>query len=220
MTVGAGGLSGRAVNEQSPSDIRLLSTETVKAILMAPKQSEQSSGIAIDRLRIWLSTAFNAAAKRATQTPLCQKDVYDLRTAYDSFQSKIASLQDRDHPPPTIPVTDGATDWEHWFSAMHIGFKLGRDDGCDWKLIAQLLAVYEAVTQGRASGARENNPTLRFLCSAIELLGLEVDMELRSYFRPPKADALRKQLPRLRGKWMRAAAKQLSEIWDAPTGEK
>jgi hypothetical protein len=148
------------------------------------------------------------------------KDVERLDSAYREFAKAIEELQDRSDPPPRMPVSDGATDWQHWLHVYQVfGFELGRRESRDWKLIGALIALYESVGGKRASAAQPDGPTMRFLRAALSELADYAAPELRSHFAPPKAEALRKQLPQIRGVGVTAASKSLAKIVTANAGE-
>lgn len=190
-----------------------LSRSTIEAIATAANPLTALSDQTIEALRGWLAQSMTLAIRRARARPLSKSDVDRLEAAYLRFRTVLDDLQDRDDPPPLIPVADGSTDWEHWLIGHeHFGFKRGRKASSDWRLVCVLLALYEALSGKRASAAQPNGPTMRFLETALQTLADHAPAETRSNFGPPKADALKQQLPHLRDFAMRQAARQLAKF--------
>ena len=190
-----------------------LDPATLVAIVAAANPRTALSDQTIEALRGWLAQSMTLAIRRARATPLGKGDVDRLEAAYLRFRNVIDDLQDRDDPPPLIPVADGSTDWEHWLIGhQHFGFKRGRKASSDWRLVGALLALYEALSGKRASAAQANGPTMRFLETALHTLADHAPAETHSNLGPPTADALKQQLPHLRDFAMRQAARQLSKF--------
>lgn len=139
-----------------------------------------------------------------------------LEATYTEFRKAIADLQGSDDPPPVIPVSEsGWTEWDHWLIGhRHFGFRRGRPDGTDWRLMAALLALYETVSGHKASAAQADGPTMRFLESALRALA-----DAGNQFAPPNAEALRKQMPELRASYLAMEKRALAEIISKAAGE-
>lgn len=90
-----------------------LSAASAKAILDAARPAEPPPFETIEVVRRWLETILGRAIKRANAKPIVMKDVDRLETAFRKFHAVVESLQDRDNPPPRVPVSEGTNDWEH-----------------------------------------------------------------------------------------------------------
>lgn len=192
---------------------------SVEAILVAAGRSPSLAPAAIERIRRWLESELARAIRRARAAPLTKGDVDRLERRYLRFRSMIEKLQDRDDPPPQMSRSEsGVTDWEHWLSGQLFGFKRGRRESSDWRLIAALIALYEIISERDASASQPDGPTMRFLIAALRELADYAPPELRSRFAPPNAEALKQQLPRLRESDVSIAAKRLAEMISAPSG--
>lgn len=182
--------------------MEMLPIEVVERIWKAAGTGAEPSKHQAAIVREWLTRSFAGAKRRAKRrkvtTPLTQKEIDGLKSAYHRFCAAINGLQDRDYAPPLIPKTDNITDWEYWISAASWGIKRGRHGIHDWTLIEALLELYEVITDRPASGADERNPTMRFLDEAFEAFADVASPDTRSYFQPPSADAVRRELPKIR----------------------
>jgi hypothetical protein len=177
----------------------LVPIASVKAILDAARPAESPPPEKIEATRLWLEKTLARAIKRASAKPIVMKDVERLEIAFRRFQAVIESLQDRDNPPPRVPISHGTTDWDHWLVEYHhFPFKRGRRPGTDWKPIGALLALYEVTSGRRASAAQPNGPTMRFLDASLGELAGRAPADLQSHLDPPSADALKQQLARRR----------------------
>ena len=161
------------------------------------------------------------AVCRARAKPLTRDDVDRLASAHDRFLSVIAELQDRDDPPDPMPRSEsGATRWSNWIAANQIfGFKRGRRESSDWRLIGALLALYETVSGVDASAAQADGPTMRYLATALAALADYAPADARNHFHPPNVEALRKQLPELRECYLGTEKRALAGINLKAAGE-
>ena len=186
-----------------------LSPGTIEKIVRAANAQARLSTTTVEAVRGWLSDALAGAGRRAGATALTRADVDGLEKAYTKFRNMIAALQASDDPPPQLPVSDGGwTAWDQWLIGhRNFGFRQGRPDSSDWRLIAALLALYETVSGKPASAAQPDGPTMRFLEFAGQALA-----EAGNHFRPPNAEALRKQLPELRQSYLPMERRALAEI--------
>lgn len=197
-----------------------LSAASTKAILDAARPPAPPSPELIEGARRWLEAKLEQAIKRGSAQPIVTKDVDRLENAFRRFQAVIESLQDRDNPPPRIPVSEGTTDWDHWLiEYRHFPFKRGRRPSADWKLIGTLLALYEVTSGRRASAAQPNGPTSRFLVAALGELARHAPANLRTHFDPPNADALKQQLARRRRLDISRETKKLMAALGPKAGE-
>lgn len=183
--------------------MKLLPIETVNAIWKAAASGSVPSARQMEVARAWLSRVFDRATQRAmrgTRVPLTRKDVDRLDAAYRRFRAVLISLQDRDYPPPLIPIRDGVTDWEYWIGSNNLDFKRGRNSKYDWAMIGSLLELYEAITHKVASGADAEGPTMRFLHVTMEAFAAN-DPDARHAFQCPSSDAVQDELRDLREMW-------------------
>lgn len=196
-----------------PEQPASLPRSVIEAICAAANARAPMPDGSIEKLHQLLADAFAKAVRRAFATPLTMADVERVEAAYRRFWTVLEELQDRDAPPPRVPVSDGSTDWEHWLTGhQYFGFKRGRRAKSDWRLIAALLAIYEAISGKRASAAQASGPTTAFLKTALHELAEQAPEEVRSHFTPPKAEALKHQLPRLRRSAMRKVSQDVRKI--------
>jgi hypothetical protein len=198
-------------------DVIEISGATLAAIAAAAKPDKPLSDETLEALRGWLADALAGAVRWAGATPLTKDDVDALETAYRAFKIAIGKLKDRNQPPPSIPVDEnGHTAWDRWiFGRRDFPAKRGRDDGRDWWLIAQLLALYETVSGKRASSASDSSPAIRFLDSALSSLADLVPEKHWPRFAPPNAETLKKQMPFMRAKSIPVAARRLATVMAA-----
>lgn len=193
-----------------------LSAESAKAILDAAEPALPPSSETIEATRRWLESALEEAINRIRAKPLTQKDVSQLENAYVRFRHVVEMLQNCRYPPPLIPTKDCQTDWEYWLTT-HRAFKTkrGPHDKVDWRLIGELITLYE-VTSGRvASGSQATGPTMRFLEAALSELKNYVPDDLRSYFDSPGAGMIKGNLGALRKdyfKFLRSELAKISEV--------
>lgn len=194
-----------------------LDAATLVAIVAAAKPRMALSDETQEALRGWLSDALAGAVRRAGAKPLTKNDVDCLETAYRTFKIAIGKLQDRNQPPPSIPVDEaGHTAWDRWiFGRRDFPAKRGRDDGRDWWLIAQLLAFYETVSGQAATAASDSSAAVSFVSMALTELAEYVPEEHRLRFDWPNAETLKKQMPFMRARAMPVAARRLAIILSA-----
>lgn len=189
----------RASAMADPNQPLPLTAASVEAIFAAAGRSAPFAPAMIEEVRGLLDNVLKRAVRQAYAKPITKDDVDRLDAAYRRFHKVIEELQDRDHPPPGIPVSHGSTDWEHWLiDYQHFGFKVGRRESSDWKLIASLIGLYEMICSTRASAAQAKGPTMRFLRAALCELEKHAPAEIRGHFASPTVEALKQQLPRLR----------------------
>lgn len=200
---------------QQPS--AALPLATIEAIIAAANARTALSPETMETLRGWLSDALAGAVRRAGAKPLTKDDVDCLETAYRTFKIAIGKLQDRNQPPPSIPVDEaGHTAWDRWlFGRRDFPAKRGRDDGRDWWLIAQLLAFYETVSGQSATAASDSSAAVSFVSMALTELAEYVPEEHRPRFDWPNAETLKKQMPFMRARAMPVAARRLAIILSA-----
>ena len=176
-----------------------ISLGTINTIILAANPPMLLSPETTDVLRRWLAREMACAFRRAHTSRLTSADIDKFEMAYRRFCLVIEELQDRDDPPPRVPVSDGSTDWEHWMSGhQHFGFKRGRRQTSDWRTIGKLLALYETLSGKKASAAQRDGPTMRFLRIALPVIAHHAPADAPNNFTVPTADALKQQLPRLR----------------------
>ena len=170
--------------------------ETIERIIAAAKPDANLPAETVEALRGWLFDALAGAVRRAAAIPLTRTDVAKLERAYLRFAYIIDTLQDRDDPPPRLPVREsGETEWESWIAGVSVfGFRQVRIGSTDWRLIAQLLAFYETVSGKPASAAQPDGPTLCFLETVMEELASQAPASAASHFAVPEQEALKKQL--------------------------
>jgi len=184
--------------------------------LTVANHGEQLSSHHLAALDEWLAAEWAQALSRAQRKPLTKLDVVAFDKAHKAFADVIESLQDRVLAPPTIPPESEA-DWSRWKELYEqFGYSRGRRESRDWILIGALLALYETVSGSSASGAQEDGPTLRYLRAALSHLAQYAPHDVRSYFRSPEQDALRRQLPGLKRLALRQAGRKLGKILEPP----
>jgi hypothetical protein len=190
-----------------------LSRKTLETIIGAANCCKILTAEKIAGISDWLEDEFERAVSRARKKPLAKTDVDRLSKTYRKFCDVIESLQDRTLPPPRVPVSNGSTAWEEWEEIYEqFGCIAGRRESSDWLLIGALLALYETLSGKPASASQANGPTMRFLVSALNELALYAQPDIRSNFEPPKANALKHQLPGLNRLALRQAKRQLVKI--------
>lgn len=192
------------------------SPATLEAIVAAVDARVRLSPETMEGLRLWLCDQMAHAIQRARAKPLGRGDLDRLETAYWRFREVIAELQASDDPPPELPVADGEwTAWDQWLTG-HRYFDThgprGRPEVREWRLIGALLAFYEIISGQRATAANERNETMSFLDVALTELANYVPSDLKQKFQWPDNEALKKQMPKLRGSVMPHERRYLKSI--------
>lgn len=179
-----------------------LSTNTLKAIVAAANRNAVLPDEAVEALRGWLAQNVMLACGRAYATPLGRQDVERVGKAYDAFREALADLQGSDDPPPQLPSSNGGwTAWDQWLTGhRHFDTRKprGQPEVRDWRLIGELVALYEIISGQQASAANEGNETTTFLDRALSLLEAHLPHDRGDRFAWPRQETLKDQLPKLR----------------------
>jgi hypothetical protein len=177
-----------------------LDATTLVAIAAAAKPDKPLSDETLEVLRGWLADALAGAVKdvaRRTQgTPLTKGEIRQLEKAHFRFKYFVDAFQNRDDPPPLLPVMDNELDpWEWWIAGVTaFGFGPGRPPETDWSLIARLLAIYETISGRECQPNTIKEGAMPFLALALKAMARNAPPEMREHFARPKQSALSKQL--------------------------
>ncbi len=208
---------------------RLIARDQVEAVygtLGSNHFSHQWAGqpeAAVLTLGTILSRAVRRRLKAVTAPPMTATQEYrDILNLSKEFDERLASLQERDDPPPRLPRgRSGRTHWESWALGVDLGQPRGAKRKTDRILLSRLLAYYQL-----SSGTDEQfvvpNSDLSTLyafleasfgCARLEFRRRVEDEHLqRSQLMPPSPAMLEKA--RNRKKEMAAGFKQVRALFE------
>lgn len=170
-----------------------------------------------------LSRAVRRRLKAVTAPPMTTTQEYrDILNLSKEFDERLASLQERDDPPPLLPRgRSGRTLWESWALGLELGQPRGAKRATERILLSGLVAYYQLSSGSDEQFVVPNSEQATlyafleasFECARLEFRQRVQDEHLqRSQLMPPSPAMLEKA--RTRKKEMAAGFRQVQSLFE------
>jgi hypothetical protein len=162
----------------------------------------------------WLQRCFDQASKRNEKPKPTAQQIALFERAYHDFMKILSELQNTNDPPPLLTEVgeSGGNEWGYWIAPYRFKSPAGRPRFHDWRLISEVLAVYEFIYGRPVSASQVDGPTMRFLEAVfVAYCPKSIPSDKPTALSSPSHEALGKRLSELKDNELSLASKRLRE---------